>query len=133
MRAPTAPHDRARGCEQDAPKVQGKSPGGTRNLHSVCEPNNAGLGLSMVLYCGVRLRGDWGIRSHSAELRFNFANPLLEAALDFRHRCTLAEVSGLVKVLQVGAQFQQKLLGKPLSHSPLIVHLPRCRCKITCV
>ena len=63
-----------------------------------------------------------GVRLHHAESGFDFADPLTEAALDFRHSFTLAQVAGLVEVLEIRAQFQQELLGKPLAHRPLILH-----------
>lgn len=66
-----------------------------------------------------------------AELSFDFSDPLAETAFDFRYGFALAEVSRLVKVLQIGAQFLQQFLGESLSHSKLILHLARCADKIT--
>ena len=64
-------------------------------------------------------------------MRFDFSDSLAEATLDFRHSLTLAHVSSLVKVLEVGAQFLQQFLGKSLSHRWLILHHGRCGGKIT--
>ena len=70
-------------------------------------------------------------RLHTAELRFHFHNPLIQPSFNLRHRRTLAEMSRLVKVLNVGAQFLQEFLGKSGAHRPLILHIPRCKRKIT--
>jgi hypothetical protein len=63
-----------------------------------------------------------GPRLGEAESGFDFADSFAEAALDLRHSFTFAEVAGLVEVLEIGAQFQQELLGKPLAHRSLILH-----------
>jgi len=65
------------------------------------------------------------------EVCFDFANPLLEAKLDLRHGGTFAEVTSLVEVLQIRAQFLQKFLGKSRAHRRFILHNARCECKIT--
>lgn len=57
-----------------------------------------------------------GLGWHGAKVRFHFANPLLQAPLDLCHGLALAQVAGLVEVLEVGAQFLQQFLGKSLSH-----------------
>ena len=49
---------------------------------------------------------------HGADLRFHFDNPLFEAALDLSHCRTVAKVTRVVKVLQIGPQLLQQFVGK---------------------
>ena len=66
-----------------------------------------------------------------AELGFNFADSFMETALDLGNSFNLTQVTGLIEVLEVGAQFQQELLGKTVTHRKSILHINRGKCKIT--
>lgn len=72
-----------------------------------------------------------GSQISGSELSFNFTNSLMQAVLDLRHSITFADVTGLIKVLEIGAQLQQELLGKSVAHRQSILHTERCKCKIT--
>ena len=74
---------------------------------------------------------DRGARLWDAKLGFDLANPLIEAALDLIDSVTRAQVAGLVEMLEIGAQFQQELLGRSVAHRRLILHMSGCECKIT--
>jgi len=66
-----------------------------------------------------------------AKLGFDLANSLIEAALDLIDSVTRAQVAGVIEMLEVGAQFQQELLGRSVAHRRLILHMNGCECKIT--
>ena len=66
-----------------------------------------------------------------AKLGFNFANPLMETALNLRHSFDLTEMTGLIEMLEIGAQLQQEFLGKTMTHRKSILHINRGKCKIT--
>lgn len=53
----------------------------------------------------------------TAELGFDFTNPLLKTAFDLRNGFHLAQMSGLVEVVEVGTQFEQELLGRSVTHT----------------
>jgi hypothetical protein len=55
----------------------------------------------------------------------------METALDLGNSFNLTQVTGLIEVLEVGAQFQQELLGKTVTHRKSILHINRGKCKIT--
>jgi hypothetical protein len=55
----------------------------------------------------------------------------METALDLGNSFNLTQVTGLIEVIEVGAQFQQELLGKTMTHRKSILHINRGKCKIT--
>ena len=67
----------------------------------------------------------------NTQLSLDFSDSLAKPALDFRDSLTFAHVSSLIKVLKVGAQFLQQLVGKPRGHSSLILHQAECAHKVT--
>ncbi len=62
---------------------------------------------------------------------FHLANSIHKTALDFGHSITLPEMTGLVEVLEIGAQFLKKFLGKPVTHRQPIVATFVHPCKVT--
>ena len=63
------------------------------------------------------------VRLRIANLRFHFSNPLMQARLDLLDSRTLAQVSSLVEMLEIGLQFQQEFLRKSMTHDGLILHI----------
>jgi hypothetical protein len=55
---------------------------------------------------------DYRLGLHGADLRLDFNDPPLEAALNLGHRGMIAEVTGVVEVLQISPQLLQQFLGK---------------------
>jgi hypothetical protein len=47
-----------------------------------------------------------GRQISGSELSFYFTNPLMQAVLDLRHGFTFTDVTGLIEVLEIGAQLQ---------------------------
>jgi hypothetical protein len=73
----------------------------------------------------------WAVRLRATELSFNLDDSLAQPALDLRHSRAFSEVTGVVEVLEISAQFQQELLGKTAAHRRIILHKTRFDCKIT--
>ena len=63
--------------------------------------------------------------------RFYLADSVFEAALDFRNCVALSEMTRLVKMLEIGAQFFKKFLGKAMTHRKTIVATFVQSCKVT--
>lgn len=95
-----------------------------------CLPAHARFSIGVVLFLGL-----WPLTQVvwlcDAKAGFDFADPFPESALDFRHSFAFAQVAGLIKVLEVGTQLQQKLLRKAAAHRRLILHAHRRERKIT--
>jgi hypothetical protein len=72
-----------------------------------------------------------GIGRRHLQRRLHFADSVLEAALDFRNCIALSEVTGLVEVLEISAQFLKKFLGKTVTHRKSIVATFVHSCKVT--
>src|SRR6476660_7984912 len=70
-----------------------------------------------------------GVGRRHLQRRFHLANPISEAALDFRNRVALSEMTRLVKMLEIGTQFFKKFLGKAVTHRNPIVAMFVQSCK----
>jgi len=55
----------------------------------------------------------------------------MEAALDLSYSFDLTEMTGFIEVLEIRAQLQKELLGKTVTHRKSILHIKRCKRKIT--
>jgi len=71
------------------------------------------------------------VRLSISHLGFNFPDPLVQTSLDLLDSRTLAQMSSLVEVLEIGLQFQQEFLGKSMAHDGLILYIEPLKCKIT--
>ena len=65
------------------------------------------------------------VRLSISHLGFNFPDPLVQTSLDLLDSRTLAQMSSLVEVLEIGLQLEQQLVGKSMTHDGLIVHCER--------
>ena len=66
-----------------------------------------------------------------AHLSFDFLYSLDQPTLYLFYSRTFAEMTSLVKVLEIGSQLEQQLVGKSMTHDGLIVHIERQECKMT--
>jgi hypothetical protein len=71
------------------------------------------------------------VRRRHLQRRFHLADPISDAPLDFRNCVALSEMTGLVKMLEIGAQFFKKFLGKAMTHRKTIVATFVQSCKVT--
>jgi hypothetical protein len=89
-------------------------------------PASAGLkGNSSIRWAVPRV-----VLAADAELGFNLLNPLMETVLDLRDGFTLAQMAGLIKMLQISAQLQKELVGKTVAHRRSIFALKPVRGKM---
>ncbi len=75
--------------------------------------------------CALLIRRALALSSDS-EFGLDFGDAAAKSAFDFRDGLGLTEVTGFIKVLQVGAQFVEEFAGKAETHRETI--LPQNRC-----
>jgi hypothetical protein len=74
--------------------------------------------------CGV---GETVAFSPDSEFRLNFGDADTKPTFDLGNGLGLSEVTGLIEMLQVGAQFVEKLAGKAETHRKSILSQNRCK------